>query len=817
VFKAEAENQSSKKIKILRSDNGGEYVSKEFERYCKDAGIVHQFTVPYSPQQNGVAERWNRTLVETARCMLHHKKLEYKFWAEAISTAAYVRNRTPTNSTGDKTPEEVWSGRKPSVAHLRVFGSEAYFHVPHELRSKLDPKSKQCIFVGYSLTSKAYRVWDPSDNKVKLSRDLVILEQSIPQARDRDAANANEKGSALVPLEVTLERPKEGSSIPLSTPESPENEFPASESPDAPVSAQSEHSSSPSSPSAQREEDPEVEPPQVEEQQQAIPEPRRTARQRAPPPEWWKVDTANIASEEPLNLKEALAAEDSKQWEAAVREEMESLIKNEAWTLTSLPPGRKAIGCKWVLRIKRKADGSFDRYKARLVAKGYAQKEGLDFNETFAPVAKMTSIRTLLALAAQYDLEVHQMDVKTAFLNGFLDEEIYMEQPEGFIIAGQEHLVCKLLRSLYGLKQAPRAWYQLLDDFLLLQQFERTSTDHSVYVKFDGPKTLIIAIWVDDLVLVAWSLEVLLAFKSSIAKVFEMKDLGEVSNLLGIQVTRDRIEKSIILSQSRYVSIVLERFNMQDCKGTSIPLDANSKLSKSQEARSPLEKESMASIPYRQAIGSIMYAMVGTRPDLSVAVGKLSQFMQNPGQEHWNAVKKVLRYLQHSKEAVLQYKSCQDGGTLFGYCDSDWGGDVDSRKSTSGYAFMLAGGCISWCSKKQATVALSSTEAEYIAATQAAKEAIWLRTFLRELHIEQKVATLIFSDSQGSNALIRNPVYHARTKHIDIQYHFVREHVQAGILSFHFCTTKDQVADILTKPLARGKFEFCRMCLGITT
>jgi hypothetical protein len=452
-----------------------------------------------------------------------------------------------------------------------------------------------------------------------------------------------------------------------------------------------------------------------------------------------------------------------------------------------------------------------------LVAKGYAQKEGLDFNETFAPVAKMTSIRTLLALAAQYDLEVHQMDVKTAFLNGFLDEEIYMQQPEGFVVPGKEHLVCRLVRSLYGLKQAPRAWYQRLDDFLLHQGFERTSTDHSVYVKFDGARTLIIAIWVDDLVLVAWSLEVLLAFKSSIAKVFEMKDLGEVSNLLGIQVTRDRIEKSITLSQSRYVSTVLERFHMQDSKGTSIPLDPNVKLSKAQEANSSQDKESMASIPYRQAIGSIMYAMVGTRPDLSVAVGKLSQFMQNPGFEHWNAVKKVLRYLQHSKNAVLQYKSCEDGGTLFGYCDSDWGGDEDSRKSTSGYAFMLAGGCISWCSKKQATVALSSTEAEYIAATQAAKEAIWLRTFLKELHIVQKSATLIFSDSQGSNALIKNPVYHARTKHIDIQYHFVREHVLAGSLSFYYCATNDQVADILTKALPKGKFESFRMCLGIIT
>jgi hypothetical protein len=230
-----------------------------------------------------------------------------------------------------------------------------------------------------------------------------------------------------------------------------------------------------------------------------------------------------------------------------------------------------------------------------------------------------------------------------------------------------------------------------------------------------------------------------------------------------------------------------------------------------------MKEQSMSSIPYRQAIGSIMYAMVGTRPDLSVAVGKLSQFMQNPGLEHWNAVKKVLRYLQHSKNAVLQYKSCQGGGTLFGYCDSDWGGDVDSRKSTSGYAFMLAGGCISWCSKKQATVALSSTEAEYIAATQAAKEAIWLRTFLKELHLAQKSATWIFSDSQGSNALIRNPVYHARTKHIDIQYHFVREHVLAGNLCYYFCATNDQVADILTKALPRGKFESFRMCLGIIT
>ena len=496
---------------------------------------------------------------------------------------------------------------------------------------------------------------------------------------------------------------------------------------------------------------------------------------------------------------------------------MDSLRVNKTWVLSPLPPGRKAIGCKWVLRIKKGVDGSVEKFKARLVAKGYAQKEGLDFNETFAPVAKMTSIRTLLALAAQYGLEVHQMDVKTAFLNGDLEEEIYMEQPEGFVVSGKEKLVCKLQRSLYGLKQAPRAWYQRLDDYFLKEGFERTSTDHSVYVKRNDLVTMIVAIWVDDLVLVCKDLAVLLQFKSSIAKVFEMKDLGEVAHLLGIQVVRDRGAKSITLSQTNYLSVVLERFNMQDCNGTTIPLDPNLKLSRGDEPKSIEEGDAMSLVPYRQAIGSIMYAMVSTRPDLGVAIGRLSQFMQNPGLAHWTAVKRVLRYLKHSLSAKLHYQCVEDGGTLYGYCDSDWGGDVDSRRSTSGYAFMLAGGCISWCSKKQATVALSSTEAEYMAATQAAKEATWLRTFLKELGFEQIGASKIFSDSQGSIALIKNPVFHARTKHIDIRYHFLREKVEAGILEFSFCSTNDQVADILTKPLARGKYEVCRDCLGITT
>jgi Reverse transcriptase (RNA-dependent DNA polymerase) len=512
-----------------------------------------------------------------------------------------------------------------------------------------------------------------------------------------------------------------------------------------------------------------------------------------------------MVSLEPSTFSEAMRGDDRQQWEQAAQEEIKSIHSAGTWTLAPLPPGRQAIGCKWVFKLKHKADGSIDRYKARLVAKGFSQKEGIDYEETFAPVAKFPAIRAILSLVAHYDLELHQMDVTTAFLNGDLDRDIYMRQPEGFVARGSEHLFCKLRKCLYGLKQASRAWYEKIHLALTHMGFKSLSADTCVYLRSQGSAFAIIALYVDDLLIASNSLEGMNALKHDLSRRFAMKDLGEAHWVLGIQIDRDRTARSLSISQREYVLKVLERFGMSECKSVVTPLESSVKLSKTDCPASTAVTDTAFMRLYQSAVGAVMYAMMGTRPDIAFAVASLSQFSSNPGQSHWLSLKHVLRYLKGTVDYKLTYGGNNRSLHFHGFCDSDWGSDVDDRRSVTGYVFMLGGGAVSWQSKKQPTVALSSVEAEYMAATQATREAMWWRKLLHELGIQSYPTTTIYSDSQGSIALSKNPEHHGRSKHIDIRHHFVREQVVAGVVALQYVPTEEMMADVMTKPLSRDK------------
>ena len=470
-----------------------------------------------------------------------------------------------------------------------------------------------------------------------------------------------------------------------------------------------------------------------------------------------------------------------------------------------------------MFKVKTNADGEIERYKARLVAKGFSQVEGIDYTETFAPVAKYGSIRCVLALAAQLDLEVHQMDVKTAFLNGDLEEEIYMRQPPGYITDETKDKVWKLKKCLYGLKQAPRMWWIKLDAYLQSIGFTRGTADHSIYVRRSGQELVILTVYVDDLLIASNQMDAVKRTKEELKSRFEMSDMGEAHYILGIRITRDRANRKIYLSQAKYVKKVLSKFGMEDCKPISTPLEVNQKLSKSMSPQTAEDRDYMATVPYRQAVGSLMHAMIGTRPDICFAVGAVSKFMSDPGKEHWTAVKRILRYLRGTQDYQLELSGSDNSTTvvLHGYCDSDWGGNPDDRRSTSGYAFSLGRGAINWSSKRQPTTALSSTEGEYMASTHATKEAIWLRTLLKDLGFEQVGATTIYTDNQGCLDLAKNPTHHARTKHIDIQHHFVREQMELKTIELKYCPSEDNTADVLTKSLAGTKHAKFTYALGL--
>ncbi|KAK8916316.1 hypothetical protein KSP39_PZI023164 [Platanthera zijinensis] len=531
---------------------------------------------------------------------------------------------------------------------------------------------------------------------------------------------------------------------------------------------------------------------------------------------WNPVTRTVTYSEDPISARDARSRADANQWELAMVDEMESLRKNQTWGLCKLPKGRKAIGSKWVFKQKVKADGTVEKYKARLVAKGFSQVEGVDYDEIFSPVAKLTSIRMVLSIAAVHDLEIEQMDVKTAFLHGDLEEEIYMRQPEGFEAKGKEDLVCRLKKSLYGLKQSPRMWYQKFDTYMLEVGFERLNSDHCVYIQRKGEHFTFLTLYVDDMLLVGNSVKMIQHVKKMLSAKFEMKDLGPASVILRMQIIRDRSKRKLWLGQQRYVEEVLKKFNMADCKPVGAPMPVGNKLSAEMCPKTHEEMEDMVKVPYASAVGSLMYAMVCTRPDIAQAVGVLSRYMAKPGKEHWNAVKRVFRYLRGTSNYSICYEGAETGRVLnvVGHVDSDWGGDLDSRKSTSGYVFTLFGGAVSWMSRRQGVVALSSTEAEYMALTHASKEAIWLGRLCGELSFEQGPVKP-WCDSQRAIQLAKNPAFHARTKHIDIQFHFIREKVEKQVVQLEKVDTKENSSDFLTKAVPIAKFEWCATAVGL--
>ncbi|KAJ0448763.1 putative RNA-directed DNA polymerase [Helianthus annuus] len=684
LFKAMVERECERSIKVLRSDRGGEFCSVEFNRFCEQAGIKRELTVAYTPQHNGVVERKNRTVMNLARSMLHERHLPNFLWAEAVSTAVYVLNRSPTKALVNQTPLEAWSGKKPSVSHMKTFGCVAYGLVPAQLRRKLENKSEKCIFLGYSDQTRGYRLFNPNTKAFSVKRDVTFLEDTRWDWSCKSAVEKNKMALDPFPLESSQQKPaslttstaNEESMSPLIQPTTP-NFNPSTSSTSSRTHTSPSHESE--LPIVSTEQNP----------NSSNQNPNPSKRQTKTPA--WLADYVSgegmseedddfhacqfaLNTLEPISFKEAA---ESCEWQKAMQSELQAIAKNKTWELVSLPPGKNVVGVKWVFKVKQGEDAKGIKYKARLVAKGYSQQPGIDFQETFAPVARFETVRVILSVAANMGWLVHQMDVKSAFLNGDLNEEIYLEQPEGFVIPGKEKMVYKLHKALYGLKQAPRAWYAKIDGFFVKNGFERSNNEPTLY----------------------------------------------------------------------------------------------------------------------------------TRKDESVDI-------EPPSKIHLGAARRILKYVASTADYGIWYKKTQEC-KLVGFSDSDWAGCPDDRKSISAYIYVLGGSVVAWSSKKQATVALSSTEAEYIAASSATCEAIWLRRLLEDLGFKQKEATVIFCDNKSAINLSKNPVLHNRSKHIELRYHYIREMVLKEEVSLEYCNTNVQLADVLTKSLSREKFVFYREAMGV--
>uniref|UniRef100_A0A2N9IH71 Integrase catalytic domain-containing protein n=1 Tax=Fagus sylvatica TaxID=28930 RepID=A0A2N9IH71_FAGSY len=666
AYIAEVERQLDRKVKIIRSDRGGEYYGRydgirqcprPFAKFLEEHGICAQYTMPGTPQQNGVAERRNRTLMEMVRSMLSNSSVPISLWMEALKTAVYLLNRVPSKAV-QKTPFELWTGRKPSLRHFHIWGcpAEARIYNPHE--KKLDSRTVSGYFIGYPEKSKGYRFYCPNHS-------MRIVETGNARFLENGEISGSDVSRNVVIEEVRVPIP-----IPFGD-------------------------------------------------------------------------------------------------------------------VVDLPEGFKTVGCKWVFKTKRDCNGNIERHKARLVAKGFTQKGGVDYKETFSPVSKKDSLRIIMALVAHFDLELHQMDVKTAFLNGNLDEEVYMDQPEGFLIKGKEHMVCKLKKSIYGLKQASRQWYLKFNDTITSFGFKENTVDRCIYLKVNGSKFIFLVLYVDDILLASNDLGLLSETKRFLSMNFEMKDMGEATYVIGIEIFRDRSHGLLGLSQKGYIDKVLERFHMAECAATPAPICKGDKFSEKDCPQNALEKKRMENIPYASVVGSLMYAQTCTRPDISFAVGMLGRYQSNPGMEHWKAAKKVLRYLKGTRHYML------------------------TRKSTFGYLFLLAGGAISWKSAKQTIIAASTMEAEFVACFEATVHALWLRNFISGLGIVDSIARPLrmYCDNSAAVFFSKNDKYSNGAKHMELKYLAVKEEVQKQTVFIEHIKTELMIADPLTKGLATKTFK----------
>ena len=816
------------KVVRLHSDGGGEFMSEEFKSFCKSKGIHQTNSSPRTPEQNGLAERSNRTVLDMARSMRVDAGLDKEMWAMACDTAVYLINRLPSAVIGGATPYQRLFNKSARLEHVRIFGCRAYVQFYNNERKKLDEKAWRGILVGYHpFNYRCYRVYDPKRRKTYMSTHVTFDEESFPGRKD---------AALPIPAPKAIKLAKEVQSDPVV--DEPEKisvgERTTSFGHDPIVTRRREVTEVMRSMTTDSD-DSNTTTTIVGGSKDSVGDKVKDLVGKGNEPTksneggnltWsnpWCRDpgcndksihmahlgvhyaytTAEDILGDPRSFKEAMQSAEASQWHQAAIDEYRSLIENGTWTLVPKPKGNvNIVGSKWVFKSKRDEHGEVVRYKARLVAQGYSQEYGTDYNETFSPVVRFTSIRTILAIAARDDFEIENMDVETAFLNAYLDETIYLRQPQGFQERGPngEELVCKLEKAIYGLKQASRNWNLTINEWLTKEYgMERSLADTCVYIKNEEEnQKLIVTIWVDDLIIVGSNMSIVNKFKIAISRRFNMKDIGELKWILGIEIKRDRANRTIKLSQSTYISQMLQNFGMFDCKPIGTPIEGNLRRLRGGKPDTN----------YMSIVGSLLYASMVSRPDITYSVQALSRHFQSTGPEHLVAAKRVLKYLKGTIDKGIIYRGHKDpdhSTSLIGYSDSDWGSDIDTRRSTTGYIFTLNSGAISWGSKLQPTVALSSAEAEYMAVSSAVQEGVHLRQLLGDLGYRLDEPTTIYEDNMGCIALSNNPVFHKRTKHIDIRYHFVRERVESGVIEIRYLPTNQQLADIFTKPLCKQR------------
>ena len=847
-WEAHFERPNAYKVREVHCDHGREYKSTYLKNEMNKRKIKMTHSVAHCPEQNGIAERFNRTIVTIARALIAQARASALLWQYAIEHATYIRNRLITAGNGGQvTPYQLWYGSAPSLNRLWTFGCNAFVLNEHR-SSKFDESAHRGVYVGWSSDIEhGYKIMDPETHDVSIHRRVVLHENSFSCAATISDAAADLPDYSIE-SDIEHDAESEDDIGDISEIDSQvDDQVPVPELERITLSgvnqdAQRESATSPSIPrvvssSTQRRHgsaastgsggDPRGVG-QAETQTSVGRE--RLRRERRPVLRYGMIDERDVSlytfqsqdetverrhatslvcsiaadgplDSEPTTYAGALKSKEALEWQAAMNREFEGLLSSGAFELVDLPKGRRAIPNRWVLKRKLNSDGSIERHKARLTAKGYVQKHGVDYNETFAPVVDYVSVRVILALATVNDNELEQLDVEQAFLQADLKEEIYVTQPEGFVDAKNPNKVYRLRKSLYGLKQAPLEWYTTLSAYLTSIGWEPLFTDECVFKKTSrSGKLMTLAVFVDDILASfhATDRAEYDEFKAQFMTRFKSKDLGPVNWLLQQRIVRDRAAGTLKIDQSQYIQKMLKEFALADAKPVDTPMIHKGKLSEDDCPITTEMREYMEKQPYNGIVGSVLYAAITTRPDIAYSVNCLSRFLQNPGEKHYTAAKRVLRYLKGTHEQGLTYSSTGLGGhtkkiEITAFADSDLAANTDTRVSTTGYCIKVAGNTVAWKSKAQHTVTSSTCEAEMCATTACIKDCMWIRTMLIELGYRDPPVT-VYNDNTAAIVSVKGPRLKKAMRHIDISEMFQRKKVNdEGIVKLEHIPTTESV------------------------
>ncbi|MBW0488360.1 hypothetical protein O181_028075 [Austropuccinia psidii MF-1] len=788
------ENQHDRRIKNLVSDCGGEFLNKKFKRLAPDSGFVHTFSPLYTPQHNGFAKRANQTILDKSKCLLNWCGLPKQFWEEAINTATLLCNLILTPLRHNKSPYALWTGRSPRIKKLRVFGCQAVVLIHQNFREwKLGESGCKGIFLGYENNMSSYCIMWISNGKILISKHVLFHESIYPSCPNCFSSTS--------PLVIPFSGDEEGSEISV-------NEDQTSIGIEESVVRSQLVDDVHTHPNQEVEgvdEVPSTEPVDAAEEPQLVIRPRLCViGPRHPTLISSNIDQSNIlpysrragalltsVEVAPRTFRMAITSALKEVWLEAIAKELDSMDNLKVWDIVELDPSFKLVRTTWVFKIKRDHLGNVTEHKERLCAQGFTQTAGVDFERTYSPTGRLNSLRTLIAFAARNDLLFHKIDIKSAFLNAPLAECVYLSIPQG-LNQDRRKFCLKLKKAIYGLKQAPLAWYDRLRGWLISVNFS------PCVFYWSGDSRLWLYVHVNAIAIFGRDVE---PFKAEVSKEFNIKDIGAADLMLGVKVTQQ--EDLISLEQQHFCESLLDLYGMGDCPPVSNLLIPNQHLSSASEEE--LSSFNTLGVSYQSAIGSINYLSTATRPDLSYAVSSLSQFLERTGINHWKAFLHVLRYLRGTQDLALTYYK-GNSSRIVAYSDADWGNCPDTWRSITGLLATFSGCLVIWKTRKQPTVSLSTSEAEYKSLCDLTSELLWMRQWCKEASLcGEDTAIPIHEDNQGciDAASGNSGINGKRMKHVDIQLHFVKEAIGSSKTRLVYTPTGEMLADFLTKSVSR--------------